>query len=95
MMIIQRQRQWSDVKEVFISDFCLQCTAFYGNSSAWYLMLGQPRQALEAAKTATGLDPEFTKGWTRMARCCVMLGDTVTAKQALQRTDHNRCNFQP
>ena len=48
-------------------------------------MLGQPRQALEDAKTATGLDPEFAKGWTRIARCCVMLGDTVTARQALTK----------
>ena len=28
-------------------------------------MLGQPRQALEDAKTAVSLDPEFSKGWTR------------------------------
>merc|ERR1719270_1126883 len=26
-----------------------------------------------------------TVGWTRLARCCVLLGDTVTAKQALTR----------
>jgi DnaJ family protein C protein 7 len=48
-------------------------------------MLGQPRQALEDAKTSTGLDTTFEKGWTRLARCCVLLGDTVTAKQALSR----------
>merc|ERR1719229_1702365 len=48
-------------------------------------MLGQPRQALEDAQTAVSLDPEFSKGWTRVARCCVMLGDTVTAKQALTK----------
>merc|ERR1719328_279783 len=64
---------------------CPQCVPFYGNRSACYLMLGQPRQALEDAKTATGLDPEFAKGWTRIARCCVMLGDTVTARQALTK----------
>ena len=48
-------------------------------------MLGQPRQALEDARTSTNLDPDFTKGWTRVARCCVMLGDTVSAKQALTK----------
>ena len=48
-------------------------------------MLGQPRQSLEDARTATTLDPEFAKGWTRVARCCVLLGDTVTARQALTR----------
>ena len=68
-----------------IPDLCPQHTAFYGNRSACYLMLGQPRQALEDAKTATNLDPEFCKGWNRIARCCVMLGDTVSAKQALTK----------
>ena len=77
--------QCTDVTVVIISDLCPQCTAFYGNRSACYLMLGQPRQALEDAKTATNLDPEFNKGWSRIARCCVMLGDTVTAKQALTK----------
>ena len=48
-------------------------------------MLGQPRQALEDARTSTTLEPTFEKGWTRLARCCVLLGDTVTAKQALTR----------
>lgn len=48
-------------------------------------MLGQPRQALEDARTSTTLEPAFEKGWTRLARCCVLLGDTVTAKQALTR----------
>merc|ERR550525_1542179 len=59
-------------------DLCPQCAAFY-------LMLGQPRQALEDARTSTTLEPTFEKGWTRLARCCVLLGDTVTAKQALPR----------
>jgi len=66
-------------------DLCPQHTAFYGNRSACYLMLGQPRQALEDARTATNLDPEFSKGWNRIARCCVMLGDTVSARQALTK----------
>merc|ERR1711892_808643 len=66
-------------------DLCPQCVSFYGNRSACYLMLGQPRQALEDAKTSTNLDPEFTKGWTRVARCCVLLGDTVSARQALTK----------
>ena len=65
--------QCTDVTVVIISDLCPQCTAFYGNRSACYLMLGQPRQALEDAKTATNLDPEFNKGWSRIARCCVVL----------------------
>merc|ERR550525_313401 len=50
-------------------DLCPQC-------SACYLMLGQPRQALEDARTSTTLEPTFEKGWTRLARCCVLLGDS-------------------
>jgi len=66
-------------------DLCPQCAAFYGNRSACYLMLGQPKQAMEDAKTATNIDPLFSKGWSRLAKCSVMLGDTVTARQALAR----------
>merc|ERR1712059_112771 len=66
-------------------DLCPQCASFYGNRSACYLMLGQPRQALEDAKTSTSLDASFEKGWTRLARCCVLLGDTVSARQALTK----------
>jgi len=65
-------------------DLCPQCAAFYGNRSACYLMLGQPKQALQDAKTATTVDPTFCKGWSRVAKCSLLLGDTVTARQALQ-----------
>jgi len=65
-------------------DLCPQCAAFYGNRSACYLMLSQPRQALSDARTATVIDPLFKKGWSRLAKCSVLLGDTVTARQALQ-----------
>lgn len=80
-------------------DLCPQCVAFYGNRSACYLMLGQPRQALEDAKTATSLDPAFTKGWSRIARCSVLLGDAVSARQALdhvpdQEAEAERNNIQ-
>jgi len=82
-----KQKQYREALSKYTEaiDLCPQCTAFYGNRSACYLMLGQPRQALEDAKTATNLDPEFNKGWSRIARCCVMLGDTVTARQALTK----------
>lgn len=82
-----KQKQYREALSKYSEaiDLCPQCVPFYGNRSAVYLMLGQPRQALEDAKTATGLDPEFAKGWTRIARCCVMLGDTVTARQALTK----------
>ena len=49
------------------------------------MMLGQPKQALEDARTSTTIDPSFVKGWARVAKCCVMLGDVVTARQAINR----------
>jgi len=66
-------------------DLCPQSASFYGNRSACYLMLGQPRQALDDSKTATSLDPLFVKGWSRLAKCSIMIGDAVTARQAMQR----------
>lgn len=64
-------------------DLCPKTAAFYGNRSACHLMLGQPKLALEDAKTATNLDPEFAKGWSRLAKCSIMLGDVFTAREAL------------
>jgi len=66
-------------------DLCPQCASFYGNRSACYLMLGQPRKAVEDSKTATTLDPLFVKGWSRLVKCSIMLGDVVTARQAMQK----------
>jgi len=63
------------------------CAAYYGNRAAAYLMMGNPRQALEDAKTAVSLDPSFVKGWTRILRCSILLGLTVTARQALTQLE--------
>ena len=46
----------------YVLDLCPQCAAFYTNRSACYLMLGQPKQALDDAKTATSIEPDFNKG---------------------------------
>jgi len=59
--------------------------AYYSNRAACYLMLGQPTKGLEDAKTCVEKDPAFTKGWARLARCSVVLGDTLGANQALEK----------
>jgi len=64
-------------------ELCPQGVAFYGNRAACYLMLGQPKKALKDAETSTNLDPSFSKGWTRVVRCLVLLGETLNAKQAI------------
>ena len=62
-----------------------QCAAYYGNRSAVYLMLQDPKKATDDALTSTNLDDSFEKGWARLARCSIIMGDTGTAKRALTR----------
>ena len=66
-----------------------KCAAFYSNRSACYLMLQDPHKAMEDALASTTLDNTFQKGWARLARCSIILGDTVTARQALSKLPPN------
>ena len=45
------------------------------------MMLGQFVQALEDAKTSVQLEPNFVKGYIRVAKCCVALGEIHAARQ--------------
>jgi len=47
--------------------------------------LSQFSQALQDAKTAVQLDRDFVKGYVRVAKCCISLGDVVSADQAIDR----------
>ena len=49
------------------------------------MMLSQYAQALEDARTSVNLDSGFVKGYVRIAKCCVTLGDAVSANQALNK----------
>jgi len=62
---------------------CPGCPAFYGNRAACHMMLGQFVQALEDARTSVQLDPNFVKGYVRVAKCCVALGELQGARQAI------------
>ncbi len=48
-------------------------------------MLCQYPNALSDARSAVDLDPEFVKGYLRAAKASVAMGDTVTARQALEK----------
>lgn len=72
------------LKKLF-ADLSPETAAFYGNRSACHMMLLQFAQALEDARTSVQLDASFVKGYIRVAKCCVALGDVVSAKQALIR----------
>lgn len=53
---------------------CPENAAYYGNRSACYMMLGMYKKALQDAQKAVSLDSTFTKGFIRMAKCCIALG---------------------
>jgi DnaJ family protein C protein 7 len=66
-------------------ELCPENPAFYGNRSACHMMLSQYNKALEDAKTAVRIDSNFVKGFVRISKCCVALGDTTSAKQAIDQ----------
>uniref|UniRef100_A0A1L8E306 Putative dsrna-activated protein kinase inhibitor p58 n=1 Tax=Nyssomyia neivai TaxID=330878 RepID=A0A1L8E306_9DIPT len=63
---------------------CPNLPAFFGNRAACHMMLGDYKQALSDAKHSVDLDPTFTKGFIRIAKCCLILGDLVATEQAVK-----------
>lgn len=49
------------------------------------MMLGDYKAALADARHAVQLDAGFEKGFVRIAKCCVALGDVTAAEQACKR----------
>ena len=47
------------------------------------MMLAQYGWALDDAKMSVQLDQMFTKGYIRVAKCCIATGDIASARQAL------------
>lgn len=66
-------------------DLCPESAPFYGNRSACYMMMGNYNLALEDARRAVTLDSKFVKGWIRVAKCCMILGNLSAAENALTR----------
>ncbi|XP_050100121.1 dnaJ homolog subfamily C member 7 isoform X1 [Anopheles aquasalis] len=64
---------------------CPQTAAYYGNRSACYMMLGDYRSALNDVKTAISIDDKYEKGYIRMAKCSLALGDVVGTDQAIRK----------
>lgn len=63
---------------------CPDTASYYGNRSACYMMLGSFREALEDARKAVQLDPNFVKGYVRCLKCGIALGDVKTAESAVK-----------
>ncbi|XP_052898822.1 dnaJ homolog subfamily C member 7 isoform X3 [Anopheles moucheti] len=62
-----------------------ETVAYYGNRSACYMMLGDYRSALNDVKTAISIDEKYEKGYIRMAKCSLMLGDVIGTEQAIRK----------
>merc|ERR1712223_432891 len=61
----------------------IKYAVYYGNRSACYMMLGQFSLALLDAQHSVKPDETFHKGYVRVVKCSIALGDLVTAGVAL------------
>lgn len=68
---------------------CPETAAYYGNRSACYIMLNDFRAALADARNSISLDDKFEKGYIRVAKCCLALGDYIGTEQAIKKLLEN------
>lgn len=64
---------------------CPNNASYLGNRSACFMMLGNYQEALRDARKSILIDPSFEKGFVRVAKCCLTLGDLVGAEQAVKK----------
>lgn len=64
---------------------CPSVPSYYGNRAACYLMLGECKAAIADSKKSISLDDKFEKGYVRIAKCLIMLGDIVGAEQIIKK----------
>jgi DnaJ homolog subfamily C member 7 len=64
---------------------CPENPSYLGNRSACYMMIGSYQDALNDAKKSVSLDPKFEKGYVRVAKCCLLLGDLVQTEQIIKK----------
>lgn len=68
-------------------ELCPDSVAYYGNRAACRMMMGSYQDALEDARESTRLDSSFAKGYVRIAKCCLALGDTAAALNAINKAE--------
>ncbi|XP_031343855.1 dnaJ homolog subfamily C member 7 [Photinus pyralis] len=66
-------------------ELCPETAAYYGNRAACYIMLNNYQEALSDSRKAVQLDNSFIKGYQRIVKCSIALGDTMTADQAMAK----------
>lgn len=65
-------------------DLCPETAAYYSNRSACFMMLNNHQAALDDARKSVALDPTFSKGYVRVLKCGLALGDLTTAENAVK-----------
>ncbi|XP_060517347.1 dnaJ homolog subfamily C member 7 [Cylas formicarius] len=66
---------------------CPHISAYYGNRAACYIMLNRYNEALDDSRRSIQLDPNFVKGYIRILKCGIALGDLVTAEGAAKNAE--------
>lgn len=66
-------------------NLCPEAAAFYGNRAACHMMLGDYKSALHDSRQAVSIDDKFEKGYVRIAKCCLALGDIVGTEQTVKK----------
>lgn len=66
-------------------NLCPDTPAYYGNRAATYMMLGDYRSALRDAKQSVQIDSNFEKGYMRIAKCSLLMGDLIGTEQAIKK----------
>lgn len=68
-------------------ELCPDSVAYYGNRAACRMMMGLYQDALEDARESIRLDANFAKGYVRIAKCCLALGDRAAALNAINKAE--------
>ncbi|EAT46946.1 AAEL001896-PB [Aedes aegypti] len=66
-------------------NLCPETPAYYGNRAATYMMLGDYKAALRDAKQSVQIDGFFEKGYMRIAKCSLLMGDLIGTEQAIKK----------
>lgn len=64
---------------------CPHHAKYYSNRAACLMMMGEYQKALVDARYCLQLDDKFEKGYIRVLKCCIALGDLFGAENAVKK----------
>lgn len=84
---LYKLKQYSGALQLYSEaiNLCPDSPAYYGNRAATYMMLGDYRAALRDAKQSVQIDASFEKGYMRIAKCSLLMGDLIATEQAIKK----------